>query len=344
MQGNHMMPLDRNESYWMLDGTLVEAARNGDSAELSTYPDYGKLRSSLAAYAGVIFENILVTPGSDAAIEHVVRVYAANGGEVVLPVPTFYGYESILERAGAKIVPIAYTERAGRFVFPLTKTVEALERGTAKILFLCHPNNPLGCPLLPKDISAIVAAARKSRTLIVSDEAYFEFSKGTSFLPYLGELSNLVVIRTMSKAFSLSGARVGYAIAGPDIISKLGKRMLPWPIAHQSVVAALALLGRAGKVAACRKLVIETRERVYNALCANGFDAYPSETNFILVRVPDATHVRDAFLKQGIRVALGEPMSRFEEAKTILKNTVRIAVPAPESETFFIDAFRKAVR
>jgi len=340
-----MMPLDRNESYWLLDEELVGAVRAANARELSTYPDYGELKAALAKYAGVAPENILVTPGSDAAIQHVARAYAGNGGEVLLPVPTFYGYESILERVRAKVMPITYGEEGGRFVFPLAKTIEALKSGTAKVLFLCHPNNPLGCSLSGDDIAALVVAARGSDTLIVSDEAYFEFSSSASFLPYLAELPNLIVIRSLSKAFALSGARVGYVIAAPEIIKTLEKMILPWAIAHPSVTAALTLLAHAREVEECRKVVIDAREKFIKALAAiPGVTVYPSETNFALVHVRDASVARDALLVQGIRVALGEPMSHFSGAQALLKDTLRIVVPSPESEAQFLSILREVLQ
>ncbi len=303
------------------------------------------MKDALAAYAGVTKEQILVTPGSDAAIENIARAYVGGGGEVILPVPTFYGYESILDRVGAKIIPIPYEERDGRFVFPLAKTIEVLANGSAKVLFLCHPNNPLGCPLSPEDISALVKAARRSNTLVVSDEAYFEFSSGTTFLSHLAELPNLIVIRTLSKAFALSGARVGYAIASPEIVKKLEQLMLPWPVAHLSVAAALALLARADVVKARRTIVIAERERFIKTLQElSSVTTYPSETNFVLVRVPDAARVRDVLLAQGVRVALGESMSRFPGAKVLLKDSLRIAVPDPESEQSLISILRGVLR
>jgi histidinol-phosphate aminotransferase len=326
-----MMPLDRNECYWMLDEDLMEATRAVGERELTTYPDYGELKNALAKYAGVAKEQLFVTPGSDAAIEHIARLYAGGGGEAVLPVPTFYGYESILERVGAKIVPIAYEEQDGRFVFPLAKTIEALKQDSPKVLFLCHPNNPLGCPLSDGEISTLIGAARGSDTLFVSDEAYYEFSSSSSFLPHLAELPNLVIIRTLSKAFALSGARVGYAIGAPEIIKKLEKLILPWPIAHPSLAIALSLLARSDKVRARRDLVIGERDRFLKALREiPDVVAYASETNFVLIRLPNAESIRDTLLEQGIRVALGEPMSRFPDAKMLLKDTLRIAVPAPD--------------
>ena len=324
------MPLDRNESYWLLDDELVEAARAPGARELSMYPEYTALKHALASYAGVSDDQLLVTPGSDAAIEHIARAYAGNGGKALLPVPTFYGYETILDRVGAETVPIAYEEQDGRFVFPLAKTIEMLKSSAAGVLFLCHPNNPLGCPLSEEDIETLVEAVRGSTTIVVSDEAYFEFSSERSFLPYLAELPNLVIIRSLSKSFALSGARVGYAIAAPNIVERIARLMLPWPVAHPSVAAALALLAQADRVEERRKVVIAARNRFAEMLSAiPGVVAYPSETNFVLVRVAGAASVRDELRARNIRVALGDPMSRFPEAEALLKDTLRIAVPSP---------------
>jgi len=325
-----MMPLDRNESYWLLDDELVEAARAPGARELSMYPEYAALKHALASYAGVSDDQLLVTPGSDAAIEHIARACAGNGGKALLPVPTFYGYETILDRVGAETVPIAYEEREGRFVFPLAKTIEMLKSSAAGVLFLCHPNNPLGCPLSEEDIETLVEAVRGSTTIVVSDEAYFEFSSERSFLPYLALLPNLVIIRSLSKSFALSGARVGYAIAAPSIVERIARLMLPWPVAHPSVAAALALLAQADRVEERRRVVIAARDRFAGVLSAiPGVVAYPSETNFVLVRVAGAARVRDELRSRNIRVALGDSMSRFPEAKTLLKDTLRIAVPSP---------------
>ena len=334
-----MMPLDRNESYWLLDEALEEAVRVCGVCEYSTYPDYGELKDALARYAGVAPEQVLVTAGSDAAIEFIARAYAGPGGRVVLPVPTFYGYETILGRVGAEIVPVPYEERDGRFVFPLAGTLAALADGSAKILFLCHPNNPLGAPLSDGDLRAIVEAARGSETLFVVDEAYFEFH-GTTFLPYLAELPNLVIIRTLSKSFALAGTRVGYALAAPSVVERLSRIMPPWSVAHPSVAAALSLLARADAVATRREAVISARDNFVKDLRAiPGITPYPSRTNFVLARVPDAARVRDTLFAAGIKVALGEPMTQFPAAKALLSDTLRIVVPAPEDLPVFRQAF-----
>ncbi len=331
-----MIPLDKNESYWLLDDELVAACSALGAKEFSTYPDYTELKKRLVEYAGVSVEQLSLAPGSDAAIESLAEM--CGTGEVLLPVPTFYGYESILARAGAHIVPIYYQERDDAFEFPLAETLAHMERKTAKALFLCQPNNPLGCRIPEAMMSAMLGAAKGSEMLVVVDEAYFEFS-GVTLASELASMPNLVILRTLSKGFGLSGARVGYVLAAPAIIAQLEARLLPWPVAHPSVFAALALLAQRGRVAERRAAIIAARDELAVKLRTfPNLTVYPSETNFLLVRVPDAALAQSALRDAGIRVALGEPMSRYPEAAVLLRETLRIAVPGPADEAQLLTA------
>jgi len=325
-----VIQLNKNESYWLLDEPLVAAAQSSSSEALSTYPSYEALRESLALYAGVTPEMVLITPGSDVGIENIVKVYGNTEKNVLLPVPTFYGYESILDRAGLETTPIFYTERDGNFIFPYEETIAALPG--AGILFLCNPNNPLGT-LIPEDMLVhILENAQTHNVRVVSDEAYFEFSNQT-LLPFLKKYQNLLIVRTLSKGFGLSGARLGYVLGSPKDINQLAARMLPWPVAHTSVFAALALLARVDAVQKRIEVVKEERIHFRDALAAlPGVMVYPSEANFVLVRVPNASEAMQAFANAGIQVALGSAMSRFPDAQKLLAETLRIAVPSPEDE------------
>ncbi len=337
------LPLDKNESYWLLDAELAAAAAAAqDAATLSRYPDYTDLTSAVAAYAGVRSDQVLVTPGSDAAIEHVARAFSGNGRKAVLPVPTFYGYESILARVGAAVTPVTYREEGGAFIFPTEETLAAA-RDAAAVL-LCQPNNPLGCPIPEDAMGRLLDASTEHGFMLICDEAYYEFS-GHTLLPSLDGHPNLIVLRTLSKGFGLSGARVGYALAAPAQLAQLKALMLPWPVAAGSAAAALALLARAGEVKERRALVIESRERFRSALSGvEGLTAYPSETNFLLVRVQDAPHVKDELGKAGIRVALAEPMSRFPDASVLLHDCLRIAVPEPGQMELLLVALRASLQ
>ncbi|MBU6323196.1 MAG: histidinol-phosphate aminotransferase family protein [Patescibacteria group bacterium] len=335
-----MIPLDKNESYWLLDDELVEAARGFGRMELGTYPDYTALKAALAAYADVPEDCILVTPGSDAAIEAIARAYVGKG-EAVLPVPTFYGYERILDRVGSEIVPVPYESEAGEPEFPLRRTLAAITAGKPKAVFLCNPNNPLGCGIKDADAARVLETASLNDVITVSDEAYFEYS-GRTLLPSLTLKPNLIILRTLSKAFGIPGARVGYAIAAPEAVERMQRELLPWPVAHESAAAALALLGRAEKVKERRDAVIRMRASFFEALQAlPNVQTLPTETNFAFIHVPHAREAAEKLGGLGVRVALGEDMSRFPEAKSLLVDTLRIAIPSPEDMGGVVDNFAK---
>ncbi len=325
------MPLDRNESYWLLDDELLEATKTYDVRALSTYPDYGELKAEVAQYAGVRPDQICLTPGSDAAIESIARELVGKEGEALLPVPTFYGYESILDRANATTLPITYTEKDGQFFFPKEQLLEAIKSETVKALFLCNPNNPLGHLASMEDIEEVLHALPKS-TYLISDEAYFEYS-GFTLLKHLNDKPNLIIMRTFSKGFGIPGARIGYCIAEPTIIAHLEKLLLPWPIAHTSYFAARALLKHQDHVKERLDVVIQARDEFIAKLREiKEIQVYPSEANFVLIRTPKATELVTELAKKGIRVVLAEPMSRFPEASKLLHSTVRIAIPSPEDQ------------
>ena len=325
------MPLDRNESYWLLDDELLEACKAYDVRGLSTYPDYGELKTELAEYVGVRPDQLCLTPGSDAAIESIARELVGKDGEALLPVPTFYGYESILDRASSNTLPIPYTEKDGEFFFPKEQLLEAVKSETVKALFLCNPNNPLGHLASLEDIEEVVSALPTS-TYLISDEAYFEYS-GFTLLHHLHEMPNLIIMRTFSKGFGIPGARIGYCIAEPKIISHLEKLLLTWPIAHTSYFAARTLLKHESHIKERRDVVIQARKDFVTALKEiENIQVYPSDTNFVLIRTSQATELVADLAKKGIRVVLAEPMSRFPEAQKLLHSTVRIAVPSPADQ------------
>lgn len=337
-----VIPLAHNESYWLLDDKLIEAYASVDARSFSTYAHYTNLREKLAAYVGARVENVLATPGSDAAIRMYGELCVKNGLRVLLPVPTFYGYERIFATLGLPFGAPVYAEANGEFQFPLMETLEAIESDSVDVVFLCQPNNPLGAIISDESIEWILAAARKHDVTIVVDEAYIEFA-GTSLAQRIHD-QNIVVFRTMSKAFGLAGARVGYCIADVETIAALQSRMLPWPIAHSSVQAALAALAMREKLIARLKLLIDQRDLFAASLReVPGITVYPSATNFVLTRVPDADAVHARLLEQGIVVAKGAPMSSIPEAGELLANTVRLGTPAPEDMAVVLDAIRQVM-
>lgn len=320
--------LQHNESYWFLTPQMLRLIKDKlTEHSFSTYPVYDGLRARLAAYAGVPNGSITLTPGSDAAISQITQALVSEGKTIALPVPTFYGYERILQRLKACVAPIPY--RSGDiFEFPLEETVTCLQKGEAQALFLCHPNNPLGCTIPSEQLTAILDVAASANVFVLLDEAYLEFG-GTSSAKRIGK-QPLAIIRTMSKAFGLSGARVGYCISDAPFVASFSKSLLPWPVAHPSIAAALALLEQPGHIKERLRSVLDQRDLFTRALQEIGVRTYPSATNFVLARVPNAQTVADGLRNGGIYTAVPAVMTAYPDAQMLLHDTMRMAIPSPD--------------
>jgi histidinol-phosphate aminotransferase len=320
--------LHKNESYWLLDEKLVELVRDRLSAEsLSTYPEYGTLKKHISEYVERPLDEICITAGSDAAISIITELCVRKGLKIILPTPTFYGYERILIRHQAEVVPTFYRERDGQFIFPLQETLEEIT--TRSAVFLCNPNNPLGCVIPKNELDEMLERARENDALVVMDEAYFEYG-GESLVQMVGQ-QPLIVLRTLSKAMGLSGARVGYAVSTPDIVRAMEKMQLPWPVAHQSACAAETLLEHRDQIKKRRDRFMKARETFAQALTKiAGLVVYPSHTNFVLLRVNSAPQIANALAEKGIIVATTDFMTSYPEGKALLHDTLRLVIPSPE--------------
>ncbi|MDB5238469.1 MAG: histidinol-phosphate aminotransferase [Candidatus Kaiserbacteria bacterium] len=341
MHGSDVIALQHNESYWLLDEVLLAAYSSVTTKEYSTYADYSEIAAALARYAGVQADQILVTPGSDAAIRVLAELYAKDGKRVLLPVPTFYGYERIFKTVGLAYDTVCYRENGGQFIFPTEATITCIQEGT-DVVFLCQPNNPLGSRIPQEDLDRILDAAQKKGTTVVIDEAYFEFAETSS----IGRLSRqpLIILRTLSKAFGLAGARVGYCIARSDTVAALRERMLPWPVAHSSAYAALRGLEHIDHIRERVRAVIAQRDVFMAALRElPRITPYSSETNFILMRVPDSGSMQTTLSEQGIMVARGDVMSGIASAQDVLRNTIRASVPSAEHLGRVIECMKYAL-
>lgn len=339
----HLLQLQHNESYWLLSRTLVKTIKQRLREQaFSTYPSYADLRKELAHYAGVSEEQVCLTPGSDAAIEIITQMLVDKNQRIAIPMPTFYGYEMILSRHNAKMVPILYTKAHNSFIFPLEETVRLLISGKIHALFLCHPNNPLGCSIPPNDLRKILDISRQKDILVVLDEAYFEFGGEPSSVSYVGKQS-LLVIRTLSKAFGLSGARVGYCISAPSQISSIAQRLLPWPISHPSCIAAVTLLEKKSIIKRRQAMLLHARKKFITNLRKVGMRVYPSQTNFVLVEVPHAAKAIAILREHGIIVAEPARMTQYRKITEMLASTLRITVPAPRDQKRVLRALSKVV-
>ncbi len=339
------IPLDLNESYWLLDDQTLSLIRDIPRTFLGTYPSYDELTASIATYAAVAPGNVCVTPGSDEAIRATMRYCAKRKYRALLILPTFSGYEKVLMETPLETTRLYYIEKDGRFEFPLEETLSCIKEHKVDVVFLCEPNNPLGTVLGTVAFTSIVDAAREANILIVSDEAYGEYG-GSSAVPYI-ERQPVIVLRTLSKAFGVPGIRVGYAIASNDIAKELISGLfgtLPWIISGPSGHAALVVLSRAKELALRRDMVIKERDAFATDLAKlSGMHVYASCGNFILARHERASAIAAALLSSNIRVGEGERKTWDKTARDVLRATLRMAVPAPEHRERVLDAIHSAL-
>ena len=208
-------------------------------AGINRYPEPQPqaLRQRLADLYGVAPASLWVARGSDDAIDLLIRAFCRPGVDSVAIVePTFSAYAQFARVQGATVISRELTDD---FVFDADAVLATIGDKAPKLLFLCTPNNPTGTAVDPADVRRIAAVLRD--TLVVVDEAYGEFSAAQSFAGKA--LGNVVVLRTLSKAYGLAGARIGCAIADPEIIALLAKVAPPYPLPTPSIAAALDALG-----------------------------------------------------------------------------------------------------
>lgn len=277
--------LHANELPWR---SLGDDSRAG----LNRYPEPQPraLIERLAALYDVAPERVLASRGSDEAIDLLVRAFCrANIDAVIVCPPTFGMYAVVARIQGAEVVSVPLRADAG-FALDEEAVVKAAT-SHVKIVFLCSPNNPTGNLL---DAKAILRVARKlaGRTLVVVDEAYLEFAGSESLTRQLARHTNLVVLRTLSKAHGLAGARLGSLIADPEIVKLLRKVIAPYAITQLTIEAVLRLLNAAGTRAFQERIemIRAERSRVSRELGAlpGVSRVWPSAANFLLAEFRDA--------------------------------------------------------
>ena len=295
-------------------------------AGLNRYPEPQPhaLVEGLAALYEVAPESVLVGRGSDEAIDLLTRSFCRAGRDAVLICPPTFGMYSVCARIqGAEVITVPLRAEAG---FALDESA-ILDRCTpeVKLVFLCSPNNPTG-NLLDEQVILRIAAKLAGRAVVVVDEAYIEFSGSPSLARHLPKLPHLAILRTLSKAHGLAGARCGTLIADPEVIALLRKVIPPYAITQLTLEAVSRQLEPANQneSRANVKLIRSERERLLAALPELGrvVRVWPSAANFILTQLNDAgtalqlardTHllIRDARgypgLGQALRISVGTP-------------------------------------
>ena len=287
--------LDANENPFapLITGSIA--------ASVNRYPEPqpAALRQRLADLYGCAPAQLWATRGSDDAIDLLIRTFCNPGVDSIAIVePTFSAYAQFARVQGAKVISARLTDE---LLFDPAVVVAACAEARPKLLFLCTPNNPTGTPVAPSDVLAIAAALPD--TLVVADEAYIEFADTPSLVPVVG--GNLLVLRTLSKAYGLAGARVGCLIADPEIIALTSRVSPPYPLPSLSIAATLdALAAERMPLHAERVARLKTdRERLAERLRAVAeIQSVRTGGNFLFLEVADPAALAKRLAAAGIRL------------------------------------------
>lgn len=319
--------LHANELPW-------RAASDLSDAGLNRYPEPhpAHLAAQLADLYGVDPRCALPCRGSDEAIDLLVRGFCAAGRDAVIICPPTFGLYAVAARIqGAEVVSIPLVKDAG-FALDVGAIEARCARGDIKLIFLCTPNNPTGNAM---DHAAVTRIVRSTvgRALTVIDEAYIEFAAATSWAQSIAHNPHVVVLRTLSKAFGLAGARIGTLIADPRIVGLLRKVVPPYAVAQPSIEAAQRALATPQRRLARARVAAIVRERVRlgGALSALPCVArvWPSDANFLLVEFRDAARAFAQLQAAGLLV-------REFRDRPGLERALRITVGNPEQNDSLI--------
>jgi histidinol-phosphate aminotransferase len=268
--------LDFNENTIGCSPLVRRAIRDLSSAAVSMYPEQESVRRELARFFDVHPDEMLLTNGTDEALHLIVDTFVEPDDGILIVEPTFAMYRFYSELAGARIHALHYD---AAMKFPMNELLAALHKGP-RVFFLANPNNPTGSVVQPADLRRILKAATK--TLVVVDEAYFEFS-GITILPWIPRHNNLVVTRTFSKAAGLAGLRLGCIFANRAIAEHFRKAQSPYPVNVAALVAARATIRDQQFLRATLSEFRRSRKEFERGLAELGIRFFPSAANFVLL-------------------------------------------------------------
>lgn len=321
-----------------LSGILLDANENSfgsaietDGLTLNRYPDpyQRELRNALAEMNGVPEENIFVGVGSDEVIDLLVRIFCKpEHDSVIIMEPTYGMYRVAAVIQNVEVRSCLLTEN---FHIDLDSIKRTVDKST-KLIFCCSPNNPTANMLHASDILGLCELG----AIVIVDEAYIDFAQTDSLGKQVFLHSNLVVMRTLSKAWGLAGIRLGYCIAHPLIVSYLMKIKLPYNINALTSAIALRALNKISEVNRRVTVIIQERQWLSSELRKLSYvkHVFPSDANFLLVRCLDANILYQGLVSKGIIV-------RNRSSEPRLQNCLRITVGTRKENEMLIEAIRE---
>lgn len=310
---------------------FLDANENPNETDVNRYPDPQQrgLKAQLSKIKGVATENILLGNGSDEVLDLLFRAFCEPGKDNVITLPPTYGMYSVLANINnIENKEVLLTEDFQPDVPQILNAADAF----SKMIFLCSPNNPTGNAFEEKRIAEIL---ENFNGLVVIDEAYIDFSEKQSWLENLEKYPNLVVTQTLSKAFGMAGIRLGICYASKEIIRILNRIKPPYNVNELTQKRALAKISNIEEVKLQITELLEERNDLLEPLLQVDYikKIYPSDANFILVKVDDANKRYDQMLEKGIVI-------RNRTTQPLCENTLRLTVGTREENKELIKALK----
>lgn len=308
---------------------LFDAQAGG--LEVNRYPD-GKnldLRTSLGKLNGLPASQVAVGNGSDELIDILLRIFCRPGlDEIIICPPTFGMYKVSAHLNDVKIKEVPLVNYALDIA-----GIKAASGPNTKLLFICNPNNPTGTTA---DRTEMLRLAGSLNLIVVVDEAYGDFMDDESMIPAIAEFENLVVLRTLSKAFALAGARLGIVMASELIISLVQKVKFPYNINMLSTSLILKALENTDEVSLAVSRLKEMRKELEEVVSRYDqvTELIPSQANFLCIRFKDSNFVFNGLVARGIITRKVNPAGGME-------NTLRISVGTVEQNKLLTDALEE---
>ncbi|PSG88232.1 histidinol-phosphate transaminase [Aurantibacter aestuarii] len=322
----------RNEFKGLVDNVIfLDANENPFENGINRYPDplQNQVKQILTEIHKISQEQMLLGNGSDEVLDLIFRAFCEPNIDNIITLPPTYGMYQVLAEVNAIEVKEVLLNKNFQ---PDVDTILSAVNANTKLLFLCSPNNPTGNSFSEE---AVLTLLDKFKGLIVIDEAYIDFSKQQSWLKRLEEFPNLIITQTLSKAYGMAGIRLGICYASKEIISILNRIKPPYNVNQLTQQKAISRLSDLKQIRHQIADILVERERLSDALkdisCVKTI--YPSDANFILIKVDDATKRYNQLLEQNIVI-------RNRSKQHLCENCLRLTIGTPIENKKLIEAFK----
>ncbi|RKT00704.1 histidinol-phosphate transaminase [Flavobacterium sp. 123] len=320
---------DEFEDFDTADMIFLDANENPFENGVNRYPDpqQSSVKVVLAKQKKIKTNQILLGNGSDEVLDLLFRAFCEPKVDNVITLPPTYGMYGVLANINA--VENKEILLSTDFQPQIEKIMDAVDENT-KIIFLCSPNNPTGNSFSDENVAYLL---KNFNGLVVIDEAYIDFSKKESWVNELDEYPNLIITQTLSKAYGLAGIRLGICYASAEVISVLNKIKPPYNVNELTQKRALDRLDNPNKINSEIESIITQREQLLKVLLNVKFveKIYPTEANFILIKVDDANKRYDELIAKGIVI-------RNRTTQPLCENTLRLTIGTEVENKKLIEA------